>query len=58
MNVPEESREDELVRKRVQELKDSELVDFIRETVARLDTLADRLEVLADDTRKGGGKSA
>ena len=47
---------DELVKRRVQQMKDDELVDFIRDTVTRLDALADRLEVLAD--RKEGGQSA
>lgn len=55
----ESSHEDELVRLRVQHMKDAELVDFIRETVTRLDTLADRLEAFTDvDKGKGEGYGA
>jgi nitrogen-specific signal transduction histidine kinase len=38
-------------------MKDDELVDFIRDTVARLNGLADRLEVYAD-TEKESDDSA
>lgn len=43
------------VRRRVKEMRDEELVDFVRDTIVRLESLADRLEVFADDseTRKG-----
>ena len=40
---------DELeVQRRVKQMRDEELVDFIRETVAHLEVLAQRLEVLAE----------
>jgi nitrogen-specific signal transduction histidine kinase len=35
------------IRRRVKEMRDTELVDFVRDTVTRLDALADRLEVFA-----------
>jgi nitrogen-specific signal transduction histidine kinase len=55
--VTEEQSQDEIVRQRVQAMKDDELVDFIRDTVARLNGLADRLEVYAD-TEKESDDSA
>lgn len=36
------------VARRLKELKDEEVIDFIRDTVVRLDILATRLETLAD----------
>jgi nitrogen-specific signal transduction histidine kinase len=43
------SEVDELeIRRRVKEMRDEELVDFVRDTITRLDALADRLEVFAD----------
>jgi hypothetical protein len=40
---------DELeVQRRVKQMRDEELVDFIRETVTHLEVLAQRLEVLAE----------
>lgn len=43
------------VRRRVKEMRDGELVDFVRDTIVRLDALADRLEVFADRTTEQGG---
>lgn len=42
----------------LKELKDAELVQFIRDTVVRLEVLADRLDVVADkkDVNTGAGK--
>jgi nitrogen-specific signal transduction histidine kinase len=57
VTVTEEQSQDEIVRQRVQAMKDDELVDFIRDTVARLNGLADRLEVYAD-TEKESDDSA
>lgn len=40
---------DELeVQRRVKQMRDEELIDFIRETVTHLEVLAQRLEVLAE----------
>lgn len=36
------------IRRRVKQMRDEELVDFVRDTVVRLVALADRLEVFAD----------
>lgn len=48
-----ESVADELeVRRRVKEMRDEELIDFVRDTIVRLDALADRLEVFADNADK------
>ena len=50
-----ESAVDELeVRRRVKEMRDEELVDFVRDTIVRLDALADRLEVFADKADESG----
>lgn len=38
---------EEEVRRRVKEMRDEDLVHFVRETITRLDALADRLEMLA-----------
>lgn len=43
MSTTPEPYEDR-VQKEIQSLRDEELISFIRETVARLDALADRLE--------------
>jgi hypothetical protein len=43
------------VRRRVKEMRDEELVDFVRDTIVRLDALADRLESFADRTTELGG---
>ena len=49
------SDHDELeVRRRVKEMRDEEIVDFVRDTITRLDALADRLEVFADKADKSG----
>ena len=48
---PDRRQDDEIVR-RVKQMKDEEIVDFIRDTVSRLDALADRLENLVN-TREG-----
>ena len=37
------------VAKRIKAMRDDELVNFIRDTVTRLQALADRLEVFADE---------
>lgn len=50
-----ESAVDELeVRRRVKEMRDEELVDFVRDMIVRLDALADRLEVFADKPDESG----
>ena len=48
-----ESTRDE-VQRQLKELKDDELVDFIRDTIVRLDALADRLDVVADKKEDKG----
>lgn len=45
---------DPTVAERVQELREEELLDFIRETVQNLETLSDRLEAYVND--KGESK--
>lgn len=51
---------DELeVQRRVKQMRDEELIDFIRETVTHLEVLAQRLEVLADThTTEGDNEDA
>lgn len=36
------------VERRVKEMRNDELLDFVRDTIVRLESLADRLEVFAD----------
>ena len=36
------------IRQRVKEMRDGDLLDYIRDAVVRLDALADRLEVLVE----------
>lgn len=45
------------VRRRVKEMRDEELVDFVRDTVVRLAALADRLEVFAEHTDEKEGRA-
>jgi nitrogen-specific signal transduction histidine kinase len=45
--VSNETRDE--IERQVKEVKDDELVDFIRDTVTRLDMLANRLAVIADN---------
>lgn len=40
------------VQRQLKELKNEEIVDFIRDTIVRLDALADRLDVLASSSRE------
>lgn len=58
MSDPRGEREDAVdeleVRRRVKEMRDEELVDFVRDTIVRLDALADRLEVFADKADETG----
>lgn len=46
------------IRRRVKEMRDGELVDFVRDTITRLDALADRLEVFADKADSGRTRDA
>lgn len=56
MNTPDKPApaNEEQIRQRLKQMNDDQIVDFIRDTVARLDALADRLEVLANE-REGEG---
>lgn len=42
------------IRRRVKDMRDEELVLFVRDTITRLDALADRLEVFAERADRGG----
>jgi nitrogen-specific signal transduction histidine kinase len=47
-HVPLNAEAQNEVHRQVQEMKDEELVQFIRDTVVRLEVLADRLDTVAD----------
>lgn len=42
-----------MIRQRVQMMQDAEIVDFLRDTVVKLDALADRLEIIASTREEG-----
>ena len=44
------AEQDNAVYEEVRTMRDAELVDFIRDTVARLNALGDRLETYASET--------
>lgn len=46
--VPLSDAQEAEFRRRVKAMRDDQLVEFVRDTITRLDALADRLEVLAD----------
>lgn len=46
--------DERILAARIQEMHEGDLVDFIRDTIVRLDALADRLEVYTDDGRARG----
>lgn len=55
MSGTEEPTTDELeIARRIKAMEDDQLTDFVRDTVARLNALADRLEAFADETEESG----
>lgn len=57
MSDPQSDPATELeVRRRVRQMRDEEIVNFVRETVIRLDALADRLEVFTQDNSLDRGE--
>lgn len=45
--------DERMLSTRIQEMHEGDLVDFIRDTIVRLDALADRLEVYTDGEARG-----
>lgn len=54
----EDARTELEIQRRVKQMRDEELVNFVRDTISRLNVLADRLETFAETEEERESRDA